>query len=519
MPGAALLGALAAGGVAAGVWQVTRAPGQRRLGSRAGRGGRGRCRGGRGSGPGRARPPRPRPADARACTAALGPALRRADRRPRSRGPLPALSWPRCAASPGGDRHPGGGVRPRPDLGLVGAVGRRRRPARRAARAVPARPGRAGAAGGPAGAAVLLAGYARTAETQQLVRARWLHELAADRTAVRHAAPRVEVTADADRALARDPAARAARLPHEVFTAAGRRWPQGPVLMQVPRAGYRLALVCQDAVRPCLPALRRPAASSRGGRGARLWLVRPPHVDWAVPDLRVTGGCGRRWSAPSARPRSSAGPSPASGAAVGGRAVAHRRARRPAPGGRHARAPSRRPTAGYAGAVLLDTACCCSGPTCAPGRRPAPLAGGAVALVRRGADGGPVHRGRATAPAGPCRLWSALTRRASPPASWPSGREADSRRRSGWSPVEGGADALAEFARIWLGCRRERGARTGAVGRAVVADEPVQRLTLRAPRRGRCRPWSVRSRRSRRSAVPARATAPCGSGRPGVSLG
>jgi primosomal protein N' (replication factor Y) len=95
------------------------------------------------------------------------------------------------------------------------------------------------------GAALLVAGYARTAETQLSVDTGWTHEIVAPRAAVRAAAPRVTAIAEDDTQLARDPAARAARLPSVAFEAAraalGR---DRPVLVQVPRRGYVPALAC-----------------------------------------------------------------------------------------------------------------------------------------------------------------------------------------------------------------------------------------------------------------------------------
>ncbi|MFT4164166.1 MAG: primosome assembly protein PriA, partial [Microlunatus sp.] len=74
--------------------------------------------------------------------------------------------------------------------------------------------------------------------------------------------PRLRVAVDSDHALARDVAARTARLPHEVFELIRGALPQGPVLVQVPRAGYLLALVCQECREParcvqCHGPLRR----------------------------------------------------------------------------------------------------------------------------------------------------------------------------------------------------------------------------------------------------------------------
>ncbi len=95
-----------------------------------------------------------------------------------------------------------------------------------------------------AGAAALLGGFARTAEGQLLVDSGWAAELVPTREAVRTVAPRVDGTSDDD--LARDPAARAARLPHLAFEAARAALNAGdPVLVQVPRRGYVPALACQ----------------------------------------------------------------------------------------------------------------------------------------------------------------------------------------------------------------------------------------------------------------------------------
>ena len=94
-----------------------------------------------------------------------------------------------------------------------------------------------------AGAATLLGGFARTAEAQLLVDSGWARQLLPTRTALREVAPRVEGTSDDD--LARDGAAKAARLPTLAYTAARRALDAGhPVLVQVPRRGYLTALAC-----------------------------------------------------------------------------------------------------------------------------------------------------------------------------------------------------------------------------------------------------------------------------------
>ncbi len=145
------------------------------------------------------------------------------------------------------------------------------------------------------GAGVLFAGYSRTAEVQSWVEQRWLRELSADRATVRHTAPRVKVTADSDLALARDPAARAARLPHEVFELMRGSLPQGPVLVQVPRAGYLVALVCESCREPVhcrfcggpTKIISRPAGLTRGStpvgtEATCQWCARL-QVGWECP--------------------------------------------------------------------------------------------------------------------------------------------------------------------------------------------------------------------------------------------
>jgi primosomal protein N' (replication factor Y) len=93
-----------------------------------------------------------------------------------------------------------------------------------------------------AGAGVLLAAHARSTEAQALVASGWCRELVADREARRAAWPRVDVT---DGSVA---GGAPARLPHAVFRAI--RAVDGPVLLQVPRRGYRSSLACQDCRTP-----------------------------------------------------------------------------------------------------------------------------------------------------------------------------------------------------------------------------------------------------------------------------
>ncbi|WP_211270135.1 primosomal protein N' [Rhodococcus phenolicus] len=122
-----------------------------------------------------------------------------------------------------------------------------------------------------AGAAVVLGGHARTAETQALVDSGWAHDLTAPREVIREWAPKVTALADSDHALARDPAARAARIPAVAFAAARAALGAGRgVLVQVPRRGYVPALACGKCRAParcrrCNGPLALPTAGGPDG--------------------------------------------------------------------------------------------------------------------------------------------------------------------------------------------------------------------------------------------------------------
>ena len=131
-----------------------------------------------------------------------------------------------------------------------------------------------------AGAALLVAGYARTAEAQLLVESGWAQEIVAERATVRAAAPRVTALADTDGQLARDPDAMAARLPHVAFEAARAALDAGrPVLVQVPRSGYLPWLACgacRESARCRYCAGPLGLRGARGGNGEAVL----PHCRW-----------------------------------------------------------------------------------------------------------------------------------------------------------------------------------------------------------------------------------------------
>jgi primosomal protein N' (replication factor Y) len=127
------------------------------------------------------------------------------------------------------------------------------------------------------GTAALLGGHARTAEAQQLLATGWAQPIAADREAVRAAAPRAVAAGD-DAELARDAAARTARLPTLAWRTAREALAGGaPVLVQVPRRGYRPALACARCRAPARCAhCAGPLASTSGHAvPACRWCGRP----------------------------------------------------------------------------------------------------------------------------------------------------------------------------------------------------------------------------------------------------
>ena len=108
-------------------------------------------------------------------------------------------------------------------------------------------------------AAVLLGGYARSTEAQSLVENGWCTTLEAEPTIRRRAWVPVQV------ADSTAPGPSTGRLPHEVFRAV--RSADGPVLVQVPRRGYRTSLACQQCREParcraCEGPLGQPSAAA-----------------------------------------------------------------------------------------------------------------------------------------------------------------------------------------------------------------------------------------------------------------
>ena len=326
---------------------------------------------------------------------------------------------------------------------------------------------------------LLLAGHGRTAEVQALVEKGWLGAIALTPQEARRRAPVVRIATDHDRALDRDPAARVARLPHDVFTVLRAALATGPVLLQVPRAGYVSAVACQGcrATAEC-PRCGQALRGTRGDRGLALAcaLCGPRQEPWACPHCsdtrlraprvgvtRTAEELGRAFpqipvvSSWSAHRVDQVGAEPALVLATPG--------------------AEPRAAAGYAAAVLLDTALLLARPELRAAEEALRRWLDVTARVRPAAEGGTVIAvGEPDA-----RALQALVR--VDPVGFAE-RELADRRLAGFPPavrlvvLDGPRHALDELAPAWQGLPEVQ-----RFGPAEVADE-CWRVTLRAPLEG-----------------------------------
>ncbi len=125
--------------------------------------------------------------------------------------------------------------------------------------------------------AALIGGFARTAESQALVRGGWAHDVVATRQEVRARAPRVVALDDGGYADERDPAARTARLPSVALRAARQALADDrAVLVQVPRRGYVPSLACNGcrSIARCRHCTGPLALSGSGSSAQCRWCGR-----------------------------------------------------------------------------------------------------------------------------------------------------------------------------------------------------------------------------------------------------
>ncbi len=137
-------------------------------------------------------------------------------------------------------------------------------------------------------AAVLVGGFSRSVEAEQLVATGWAHEIVPSREAVR-AAVTVSVSGATDRELERDPLARASRMPKQVHDVIGAGLERGPVLLQTPRRGYAPALACERCRTParCATCTGPLAVAGKASPPACRWCGTVVQA-WSCPE------CGHR---------------------------------------------------------------------------------------------------------------------------------------------------------------------------------------------------------------------------------
>jgi primosomal protein N' (replication factor Y) (superfamily II helicase) len=134
-----------------------------------------------------------------------------------------------------------------------------------------------------AGAGALIGGFARTAEAARLIGTGWAAAITADRPTVRGCAPQVRA-AGADAELARDEAARSARMPSLALRLARAGLIRGPVLIQVPRRGYVTSVACENCRAPArCPACGGPLALEGDGGPARCRWCGRADPGWRCP--------------------------------------------------------------------------------------------------------------------------------------------------------------------------------------------------------------------------------------------
>lgn len=331
---------------------------------------------------------------------------------------------------------------------------------------------------------LLVASYGRSVEVQSWLESGWAHEVALERTALRRLAPRVKVTADSDSRLERDPLARALRLPREAFEVIRTGLTQGPVLVQVPRAGYLLALICQTCREPVrCQFCGGPTRQGPGDQPACCTWCGRLQADWACP---ICGG--RRLRAPVVGAERTAEEL--------GRAFSQTPVRRSAGGSVLTEVgpesaivvttPGAEPAAadGYAAALLLDTSILLLRPDLRAAEEALRRWFNATALVRPGGDGGTVLAvGESSG-----RALQAVVRL---DAAGFAARELAERGEAHFPPavklitVEGRREGLDEFvalAQLPDGTELLGPVELPEQPRAADQDEQLWRLTLRGPR-------------------------------------
>jgi len=238
--------------------------------------------------------------------------------------------------------------------------------------------------------ALLVGGFARTAEAQLLLDSGWAHPITPSRAAVRSAAPRIEAAGD-DFATGATSAAAHARLSPAAFAAARAALDAGaPVLVQVPRSGYLPIVACARCRRQALCRRCHGPLAQTAGAG-------PPSCRWCgVPEAHFRcAACGfgdiRAMAVGSARTAEEFGRA-FPGVTVLSSAGSKVRATVPARPAVVVATPGAEPVVdgGYGAALLLDGSAMLARPDLRATEETLRRWMAAAALVRPAADGGRV---------------------------------------------------------------------------------------------------------------------------------
>jgi len=298
-----------------------------------------------------------------------------------------------------------------------------------------------------AGAGLLLGGFARTAEGAQLIATGWARSLAARRGVVRELAPRVR-PADDDADLARDAAAHVARLPTLAWQTARVALRTGPVLVQVPRAGYLPSVACVRcrAAARCLHCTGPLAVTSGHAVAHCRWCGRPAG-GWRCAECGATGMRARVVGARRTAEELGRAFSSVPVRTSGGSSVLASVGAEPAV---VVATPGAEPVAaeGYAAALLLDGWALLDRPDLRAGEEALRRWTNAAALVRPAAAGGEV----VVLAAGDLRPAQALLRW---DPAWYAERELADRSELGfppaarWATVTGAAAGVEDFLAVF----------------------------------------------------------------------
>lgn len=136
-------------------------------------------------------------------------------------------------------------------------------------------------------AAALIGGFIRTPRAQLLVQDGWARSLTAPRQTVRAAAPRIHAPSPLD--LERDGAAGRDRIPTRAIGLLRRGLENGPVLVQVPRAGYIPVVACQQCRTPArCTHCHGPMAMDRPDSRPRCSWCDREQTAWRCPECQGT---------------------------------------------------------------------------------------------------------------------------------------------------------------------------------------------------------------------------------------